>query len=213
MPEAITAENELELLKPFIEKKFGFETPTLHPLAKQIQELSIQNPNITINDIVNDMSSRYIDSSQMDADDLIRFDLLARHGAYDEEKNKNGFTEDDIKEYIAKMTKVEKLEASQNIKKGIDSYNESIKAEYDKELEAKREEQINTIIQNVKTGVSRIFVPIFSIYYSKYCSHGVQARGKESANERKFGATRNGVFFFLKKKRFFKKTVLQTNLF
>ena len=156
MPEAITAENELELLKPFVEKKFGFEAPTLHPLAKQIQELSIQNPNITINDIVNDMSSRYIDSTQMDADDLIRFDLLARHGAYDEEKNKNGFTEDDIKEYIAKMTKVEKLEASRNIKSGIDSYNESIKAEYDKELEVKREEQMNTIIQNVKTGVSAL---------------------------------------------------------
>ena len=69
MPEAITAENELELLKPFVEKKFGFEAPTLHPLAKQIQELSIQNPNITINDIVNDMSSRYIDSKEMDADD------------------------------------------------------------------------------------------------------------------------------------------------
>lgn len=156
MPEAITAENELELLKPFVEKKFGFEAPTLHPLAKQIQELSIQNPNITINDIVNDMSSRYIDSTQMDADDLIRFDLLARHGAFDEELNKNGFTEDDIKEYIAKMTKVEKLEASRNIKSGIDSYNESIKAEYDKELEVKREEQMNTIIQNVKTGVSAL---------------------------------------------------------
>ena len=156
MPESITAENELELLKPFIEKKFGFETPTLHPLAKQIQELSIQNPNITINDIVNDMSSRYIDSSQMSTDDLIRFDLLARHGEYDEQKNKDGFTEDDIKEYIAKMTKVEKLEAARNIKSGIDIYNESIKEEYDKELELKREEQLTTIISNVKNGVSAL---------------------------------------------------------
>ena len=146
MPEGITAENEQELIKPLLAKKFGFDVqPELHPLAKQIQDMASTNPNLTINDLVNEVSEQFVDASKMSADEKISFDLFARYGVYDAEKNPDGLTEQDVTEYIAKLTKIEKQEAAKIIEQNINEYNKKLTDEYQEKNKELFEKEYETI--------------------------------------------------------------------
>lgn len=163
LPENITAENELELLKPFIAKKYGFEQPELHPLAKQIQDMASTNPNLTINDLVNTVSEQYVDASKMSTDEKISFDLFARYGVYDEEKNPDGLTEDDIKEHISRLTKIEKQEAAKTIEQNINEYNKKLTDEYAENNKKKYEEQYEGIVKQTKEAVSKLKIELSKV--------------------------------------------------
>ena len=164
MPEGITAENEQELIKPFLAKKFGFEAqPELHPLAKQIQEMANTNPNLTINDLVNTVSDQFVDASKMSADEKISFDLFARYGVYDEKENPDGLTEDDVKEYIAKLTKIEKQEAAKIIEQNINEYNKKLTDEYKEKNQHLFEEQYEGIVKQTKDAISKLKVELSKV--------------------------------------------------
>jgi hypothetical protein len=156
MPENITAENEQELIKPFLAKKYGFEQPELHPLAKQIQEMASTNPNLTINDLVNTVSSQFVDASKMTADEKISFDLLARYGEYDAEKNPDGYTKEDIDEYISKLSKVEKNELAKSVEIAINDYNKKLTDDYKEQNQKQFEAQYESIVTQTKEAVSKL---------------------------------------------------------
>lgn len=164
MPENLTAENEQELMKPFIAKKFGFESqPELHPLAKQIQDMSVTNPNLTINDLVNEISEKFVDVSKMTVDEKIAFDLRARYGVYDEEKNPEGLTEDDIKEHIAKLTKIEKQEAAKIIEQNINEYNKKLTDEYQAKNKELFEKEYEGIVAKTKEHISKLKIELSKV--------------------------------------------------
>jgi len=157
MPEEITAENEQELLKTYVAKKFGFDTqPQLHPLAKQVQDMAAANPSITINDIVNTVSEQYVDPSKMSVDEKITFDLFARYGVYDAEKNPDGLSDEDVAEHIAKMTKIEKQEAAKIIEKNISDYNNRLTEEYKQQNLEQYQKQYEQDVVQIKTAVSKL---------------------------------------------------------
>lgn len=164
MPDGLTAENEQELIKQLLAKKFGFDAqPELHPLAKQIQEMASTNPNLTINDLVNTVSEQYVDASKMSADEKISFDLFARYGVYDEEKNPDGLTDDDIKEHISKLTKIEKQEAAKIIEQNINEYNKKLTDEYAENNKKQYEEQYDGIVKQTKEAVSKLKIDLSKV--------------------------------------------------
>jgi hypothetical protein len=163
MPEGITAENEQELMKPFLAKKYGFEEPVLHPLAKQIQDLSKSNPNLTINDLVNEVSNEFVDASKMTIDQKISFDLYARYGEYDKEKNPDGLTPEDISEYISKMTKIEKQELAKAIEHNINEYNKKKTEEYEETNKVKFEEEYNKVVDSTKKAISDLKIELSKV--------------------------------------------------
>lgn len=164
MPENMTAENEQELMKPFIAKKFGFEAqPELHPLAKQIQDMAATNPNLTINDLVNEVTEQFVDASKMTVDEKISFDLYARYGVYDEEKNPDGLTEDDIKEHIAKLTKIEKQEAAKIIEQNINEYNKKLTDDYQEKNKEIFEKEYENIVAKTKEHISKLKIDLSKV--------------------------------------------------
>lgn len=164
MPEGITSENEQELLRTHIAKKFGFDRgPELHPLARQVQEMAATNPNITISDIVNTVSEQYVDASRMSVDDKITFDLFARYGEYDAEKNPDGLTEEDIKEHISKMTKIEKQEAANIIERNINEYNSKLLEEYRQQNQQKYEERYENDVKHIKGAVDKLRIELSKV--------------------------------------------------
>lgn len=164
MPDEITSENEQELLKTFIAKKFGFDKQQeLHPLAKQIQEMSASNPNLTINDLVNTVSEQYVDAKKMTADQKISFDLYARYGVYDAEKNPDGLTDDDVAEHIAKLTKVEKQEAAKIIEQNIENYNKKLTDEYKEKQQQQFLAQYDDIVKQTKEAVSKLKIELSKV--------------------------------------------------
>lgn len=164
MPEGITAENEQELIKPLLAKKFGFDVqPELHPLAKQIQDMASTNPNLTINDLVNEVSEQFVDASKMSADEKISFDLFARYGVYDAEKNPDGLTEQDVTEYIAKLTKIEKQEAAKIIEQNINEYNKKLTDEYQEKNKELFEKEYETIVTKTKEHISKLKIELSKV--------------------------------------------------
>ena len=163
MPKDITADNEKELLKPFIAKKYGIEESNLHPLAKQIQEMALENPNLTINDIVNDVSSQYVDATKMSIDEKIEFDLYARYGRYDETKNPEGLTDDDIKEYVSKLTKIEKNNLAKIIESQIEEYNNSLTEEFTKSQQQRFEAQYDTLVESLNKHYTKLEADVAKI--------------------------------------------------
>lgn len=153
MPKDISAENEKELLKPWIAKKYEIQTtePVLHPLAKQIQDMANENPDITINDLVNDVSAQYVDSSKMSLDQKIEFDLYARYGRHDAQQNPDGLSEEDVREYIEKMTKIQKSEAGKAIDQNIEEYNKSLTEQFQKDRQEKYEANYENITKALDT--------------------------------------------------------------
>lgn len=158
MPKDINAENEKELLKPFIAKKYGIETSAteLHPLARQIQDMAKENPDITINDLVNTVSQQYVDASKLSVDQKIEFHLLNRYGRYDETDNPEGLTDDDIKEHISKLTKVEKNDLAKNIEKYIEEYNKSLTEDFKANQQKQFEAKYDTIIETLNKHYSKL---------------------------------------------------------
>ena len=163
MPKNITADNEKELLKPFIAKKYGIVEPELHPLAKQIQEMAIENPDITINDLVDTVSSQYVDASKMSIDQKIEFDLYARYGKYDETNNPDGLTEDDVKQYIEKLTKVEKNNLAKQIEANIEEYNKSLTEQFKADRQKQFETQYDSIIENLNKAYTKLELDVSKI--------------------------------------------------
>ena len=158
MPKDINAENEKELLKQFIAKKYGIETsaPELHPLARQIQDMAKDNPEISINDLVNTVSQQYVDASKMTVDQKIEFHLYNRYGEYDETENPEGLTSDDIKDYISKLTKIEKNDLAKAIEININDYNKSLTEEFKANQQKEFESNYNTIIETLNKHYSKL---------------------------------------------------------
>jgi hypothetical protein len=171
LPEGLNKDNESELLEAQLKAKYGSSNEDLHPLAKQINELAKQNPNLSINDLVNDVQSDFIDISKMSVEERISFHLKNIYGDYDEENNKDGMTDDDIKEYIGKLTKVEKNELSRQIEESVNAYNQKIIADYEEKQKESfaanydkviaENEKFVTEIKNKISSVDKIFgIPV-----------------------------------------------------
>lgn len=156
MPENITAETENDLLRPFVAQKFGLEKPVLHPLAQQIQDLTATNPNLTINDLVTNVSEQYVDASKFSIDEKIAFDLKTRYGVYDSEKNPSGLTDDDILQEIGRMTKIQKQDAALVIDENIKNYNDNLVKEYKEKQSATYEAQYNQMLSETKSELNTL---------------------------------------------------------
>ena len=156
MPEKITAETENDLLRPFVAQKFGLEKPVLHPLAQQIQDLTATNPNLTINDLVTNVSEQYVDASKFSIDEKIAFDLKTRYGIYDSEKNPSGLTDDDILQEIGRMTKIQKQDAALVIDENIKNYNDNLVKEYKENQSATYEAQYNQMLSETKSELNTL---------------------------------------------------------
>lgn len=162
MPENVTSENENDLLKPFIAKKFGFESnqqnqiEAYHPYAKKINDIAKGNPNITAKDIVDAFSVDAVDYSSMPSDELIRLDLYEKYGKYNEETNPEGITDDDADEYLSKLDKIEKRKMSDSIRAERIQKQNDIKSTFDADITKARETAYNSYIQEVETSTKNL---------------------------------------------------------
>lgn len=163
LPDGLNKDNESELLEAQLKAKYGASNEDLHPLAKQINELAKQNPNLTINDLVNDVQSDFIDISKMSTEERISFHLKASYGEYDEETNKDGMTDDDIKEYINKLTKVEKNELAKQIEESVNAYNQKIIADYETKQKESFAANYDKVIAENEKFVTEIKTKISSV--------------------------------------------------
>ena len=99
MPAEVNAENEMDLLKPLVMKKFQIEAPDptpitekIHPYAARVLEIVESNPEASITDIAKQLSDATVDYTSMSPDELIRHDILGkRYGAYNPQTNPDGF--------------------------------------------------------------------------------------------------------------------------
>lgn len=157
MPSDITKDNEAELLKGFIAKKYGIEADVkLHPLARQIQQMAEANPSITINDIVNSVSEQYVDISKMSDDEKIAFDMYARYGRYDETSNKDGIEQSDIDDFVNKLTKIEKKNLVQQIEKNIEAYNGSLTQKFQEQQKEAFNKNYDKIVETIDTHLKKL---------------------------------------------------------
>ena len=81
---------------------------------------------------------------------------MVRYGQYDEEKNPDGLTEQDITDYIAKLSKIEKQDMGKTIEQNINAYNKSLTDEYQEKNKVKFEEQYEGIVKSTKEAVSKL---------------------------------------------------------
>lgn len=167
MPTEVTAENEEELLRPYIAKKFGIEIPepqkledTIHPVAKKVQDMLNENPDLTVTDIAKELSSDIIDTSKMSEDQLIRMDIIDRFGIYDEDKNPEGITEEEIEESIEKMSRLDKKQRAALIKDSVEARNAAKTAEYAKVTEQQRDKAYNDYLQVVEKTSSKLLAEL-----------------------------------------------------
>ena len=168
MPEVVTAENEMELLRPYVAKKFGIETQVqqqvnLHPYAAKVQEILATNPDIDIKQLTTELVGDTIDYDSMTADELIRHELYRKYGRYDEQTNKDGLTDDDINEELSKMSKVNKRISADSIKENLKA--ESIKKQESLKLESEKakEQQINEYTESVNKTASELLVKMTKV--------------------------------------------------
>lgn len=161
MPETITPETELELLKPYVAKKFAMEAPvavepTLHPFAAKVQQLAISKPEASMTDILAELSTEFVDYKKMTADELIRMDLIDRYGRFDEETNKDGFTDEDIQESIDNMNKLDKRQRADHIREAYETRDTTKQAEYATVIEKQNEEAYNAYMGDLDKTVTEL---------------------------------------------------------
>jgi len=99
----------------------------------------------------------------MNDDEKIAFDLYSRYGVYDENKNPDGLTEDDIKEYISKLNKIAKKELVSEIEKNIEQYNKSLIDEYQEKNKHVYEENYNKVLEYNKQAIEELKTQIGNI--------------------------------------------------
>lgn len=111
MPTEITAANEFELMKPFMEKKLSIQPkPNLHPLAQSIQSLVEANPELTMGDIIKQINPETMSPETMSNEALCKHNFVKKYGTYDESTNPDGLTQEDIDAEVDSMTRIQKLE-------------------------------------------------------------------------------------------------------
>lgn len=163
MPKDITAENEKELLKPFIAKKYGIEQPVLHPLAQQIQERAASNPNLSLNDLITEASAQFVDPTKMSTDEKIAFDMYAKYGEYNAESNPDGVTQEDIDEYIKGLSKIQKNEFAKAIEQSINAYNQKVMEDNKLAQQAAYEKQYEGMVENINKYITKLEQDVSSI--------------------------------------------------
>lgn len=168
MPEAITADNEMELLRPYVAKKFGIEpvkeqSVNLHPYAAKVQEILSTNPDIDIKQLTTQLVGDNVDYDSMSSDELIRYELYRKYGHYDEQNNKDGLTEDDINDELSKMSKVNKRISADNIRENLKA--ESIKKQeaLKEEVLRRNEQQINEYTESLNKTSSELLVKMTKV--------------------------------------------------
>jgi hypothetical protein len=155
MPTDITKDNEIELLKPYVAKKFGLDQPVIqpatdiHPYAMKVQEIIEQNPNATLSDIAQQLGSEIIDIDHMSPAELIRMDIINTYGMKDETTNPEGFTDEDIEEHLSTMTKLQRTQSSDLIKQKYKTINEQKQNEYTTQINERNEKVYNEYMENL----------------------------------------------------------------
>ena len=150
MPENVTKDNEKELLEQQFKSKYEVK-PVLHPLAQQIQDIAEKNPNVSINDILNNVQEEFIDLSKMTTEEKITFHLRSSFGDYDEKDNPEGLTKEDIESHISKLTKIERAALVKQIEANVEQYNKSITESFEaKQKEAVEANYTKTLENNEK---------------------------------------------------------------
>jgi hypothetical protein len=123
VPENISEENELDLLKEEFSKHVGGQekpepNPYLHPIARDLQrEFMEKGEEFDIKAWQDKISSvADVESvKSMSDDDLIRKEIVGKYGIASEE-NPDGLEEKDIEGYIKGMNKVKRKELSSQIR-------------------------------------------------------------------------------------------------
>jgi hypothetical protein len=162
LPDGITKDNEKQLLEQQLKTKYGTK-PTLHPLAQQIQDMSEKNPNIDINDLIGGVQQDFIDLKGKTVDEKIAIHLYSHYGQYDEKENPEGLTDDDIKDYISKLNKIERTELAKQIEDNVKKYNDELLKSYDEKRKSeflanydKTVELNNKFVSEIETKISNV---------------------------------------------------------
>lgn len=168
MPEAITAENEQELLRPYLAKKFNLHVEPvqetvpveLHPYAKKVQEMVAANPDLTLVDITKQLGSEIIDPSKMSSDELIRIDLFERNGHYDEATNPEGLTDQDVNDYIDSLSKIDKKQRGDLIRESIINRNKQKEEEFRQAQTAAEEQAFTSYVGELNKNLEDLFAKL-----------------------------------------------------
>lgn len=159
-PEAITAETEMEQLKPFLAKKFGFEVPApvvLDPITQKVQDYLTAKPGSTFEDVVKDLSMQTINYKGMSDEDLIRTNLFEKYGRYDETTAPDGLSDEDVDEELRNMGKIAKKNQASMIRESYEAKNTALEVERQQTLQAQVEEAYTQKVQEVEN-ISKILL-------------------------------------------------------
>lgn len=170
MPAEVNAENEMDLLRPLVMKKFQIEAPDptpitekIHPYAARVLEIVESNPEASITDIAKQLSEATVDYTSMSPDELIRYDILKRYGAYDPQTNPDGLTDEEISDEISKMGKLHKRQMADNIKDSLKAESEQQKQEYQTKLQERREAARTEYLKELEKTTTDLFADMSKV--------------------------------------------------
>ena len=154
MPENLTKENEQEMLLPYIKQRFGIEDKreaVLHPVTQQIQDVLAVNPEMSLTDVVKEISGNIRDASTMSLEDKVRWKIFKEYGGrYDETSNPEGLRDEDVQLHLDKMDVIEKRKMAKDVDAEINAENETSLKAYKEKLAGQYEENYNNIVKNIE---------------------------------------------------------------
>ena len=158
VPDGITKDNEAEFLDKHLEKIYS-KTPTvdtLHPLAKEIQELSSKVENFDAIEFIKAKAGT-LDYGKKD-DDTIVTEIYSRQ-VLKTEQNPNGLTAEEIADNVSKMNAMDKRIMANKYREQIES---EIKTKYQPGQQKtiyNDADTMNVYKKQVEDYVNKIFVP------------------------------------------------------
>jgi hypothetical protein len=158
LPEDVTKDNETELLDKHFEKIYS-KAPvvdTLHPLAKEIQELSSKVDNFDALEFIKSKAGA-LDYGKRD-DDSIVTEIYSKQ-VLKSEQNPNGLTAEEIAENVANMNVMDKRIMANKYREQMDA---EIKTRYQPGQQKtiyNDSNMLNAYKQQVEEYVNKIFVP------------------------------------------------------
>jgi len=133
--ETVNRENEVESLENYYKEKYNVPD---HPAIQEVVELAKKDPEFDPVKYYQEKAS-YESLSQKSDDDLISEMLYKKYGKYSEE-NTDGLTEEDVKEHIQGMNKIQKKEQANSYRDILNQEKERTKQDYiEKQTKEKQE--------------------------------------------------------------------------
>ena len=170
MPENLTAENEAELLKKALidgglaeesqqqQQQQQQQTPEItDPDVLALMRYKELNPEATLDDYVQ-QRTQYSDMLSMNDRDFMVAHLTNEYGLYDEEKNPDGLTEDQINDTVDAMedNKTLLLEA-RKLKREYRSKSSSVTNITDEQVQQAQAQRRENNVKSIKEDVKKLF--------------------------------------------------------